>query len=433
MQENPNNSYSAKCDVMIEQLDNYVSSIKKLKCEIEKLQNERSLALIHLSQYRQDYELLSNSFKNIYDYMVRNGYISPQQFQQISQNGDQHVQEHSYKSDGIVLYPTKVDQSQSTSLKYEINYSTPRRKNLSCNLKLAFFTDKTLTAIAMTKDNRYIACSDGTAIDIISTTDSTYHKVLSFPTEDVIESNVTRTLAFSPDDTLLAASYQGRHIAIYRLPDFQFICSFKNHTNDVSKIYFTKKGDMMISSGHDGNINIWSYPSLKFIRKINCLNEPLPISGFCETMNGDSFILAYVNGLVIQLDATTFNPISKFKIDSNLVLSVSSSALEPSIATCSNNDISIWTTVHNHIETIKHLTGHKDTVLKIAFSSQNRIAVSGSKDETIIMWDYSQQQPQLLQIFLKRNTIFDICHSTFDNHFASCSADGVICYWEYTI
>ena len=68
--------------------------------------------------------------------------------------------------------------------------------------------------------------------------------------------------------------------------------------------------------------------------------------------------------------------------------------------------------------------------MSLDFSNDNRLAFTGSKDQTIKIWSIDNGE-LITTINLKSNSIFDISHSKIGNKFVTCSGDGYILAWEY--
>ena len=448
MQEQLGISYSTQCDNMIDQINSYVASITNLKADIDRLYSMRSLAVIHLNQYRQDYELLHNAYKTAYDWMTRNtfqpGQIidGQQQNNQSNQNStisdsNSEKAEQQQDDDEVSIQRhveiEKMDKNPTTEPEYKIIMENSK-KSIKCELKYSYYAKRTLTCLTMTKDNKLIAFSDGNSLDVISTEDSSFFKTISFPADDIITEHTSRAVAFSNNDEFLASSFHGKHVAVYKMPDYTLVATLKKHSNDVTSILFTKNNKYMITSGQDGQLNVWHYPSFEHHKTINPMSssQTMIISAIAEINDGKNLLAAYANGNIALLSMSSFKVTTKFQIDTDMIMSISASPFDNVIATCSKGDINLWK-LDKSLELLATLEGHKDMVLKLSFSRNNTIAVSGSKDENIIVWNYSLPEPKLFEISMDKNTVFDICHSSIDNHFASCCAGGYVCYWEYTV
>lgn len=115
---------------------------------------------------------------------------------------------------------------------------------------------------------------------------------------------------------------------------------FAGHTNDITQVTMTMKGDMIASGSWDKNINIYdSSYNLK------------------RTLSGHTFPITSL----------------RFRPDGKLLASGSS-----------DNSIIIWDSLLRKSRT---LDGHKDQINTLLFDKSNRYLFSGSDDRSLVAWD----------------------------------------------
>ena len=449
-------NYSQKAENMLDEITTYANSITKLRAEVQRLESVRSLAVVHLNQYKQDYELLHTAYKSALDWIQRNSsrkksvFLGQQTVMQVPPNDifsaqasapTSIIHESPKRSDKNgrqkikqALDLTSVQQLAPTIQRENIDFQIVKKNpsvNMKCELKACFNTKRTITGLDMTKDNRYIAFSDGNSLDIIDTFLDYHVESFNFPRDDSDEGSA-RTVKFSPDGNYVASSFHGNNICVFKMPTGEIVKTFKKHTKDVSSIIFTRDKKMMISAGQDGNINAWSYPDFQLITSVTHQAEDgvMVISGIAEYADGKSLIVTYINGSIAIVDLPSLQVRTRQQTDSSLILGVGVSGFDNMIATCSNPNVVLWS-MNDGMKLANQLIGHSDMVLCISFSNKDTIVVTGSKDEKIIVWNYSLPQPELFEIITGNNTLFDICHSAISNQFVTCTAGGFVCLWEY--
>jgi WD40 repeat protein len=148
---------------------------------------------------------------------------------------------------------------------------------------------------------------------------------------------------------------------------------------------------------------------------------------------GDSYIVVgFMNGDVGIYDLQFLQPMNKFGAHGQLVMNLAAAKRQPLLATCSHDQtIKIWSL--RGVATCKRtLLGHRDFVLTVCFANKEQYVLSGAKDETIRLWNHENGH-MLFTIRAHRNTLFEIDHHPRENCFASCSGDGLVCVWKYSI
>jgi len=76
--------------------------------------------------------------------------------------------------------------------------------------------------------------------------------------------------------------------------------------------------------------------------------------------------------------------------------------------------------------------GHKDEVCRVAFNPNLKQAVSGSKDGTVMVWNFkSTMRP--FRFVGHKGPVHDVKVSPQGNMIASCSQDATIRIWNNTV
>lgn len=160
------------------------------------------------------------------------------------------------------------------------------------------------------------------------------------------------TLDFSPDGTLLASGSDGGTIKLWNVTSRTLIRTLTEHTDDVRSVKFSPNGQMLASACDDTSIILWNVSSGSVIR----------------TLTGH-------NRKIFSVD---------FSNDDRLVSGEGEYDEEHFPSRIHNAAIKIWDVITGN--EIASLTGHKNVVCSVDFSSDGTKIVSGSWDWRVKLW-----------------------------------------------
>ena len=195
-----------------------------------------------------------------------------------------------------------------------------------------------------------------------------------------------RTVAFSFDNRMLAGGSEDGVIQVWDAGTGDRIYDFKEHTNSVQAVHFSRNRTQLVSASLDGNVFLWS-----LVGEGGRLHSP------------------------IQHNASVYT--AKFSPDGNTFATGSADKL-----------IRLWDT-----NTAKHnltFTGHKDSVSDIDFSPDGNTLVSASPDGTILLWDTIGARARI-EISEHTGGIKALAY-TEDNRIRACGTglDGKLRLWD---
>ena len=198
--------------------------------------------------------------------------------------------------------------------------------------------------------------------------------------------DAVRTVAFSFDNRMLAGGSDDGIIQVWDAGTGDQIYEFKEHTNSVQAVHFSRNRTELVSASLDGNVLLWS-----LVGEGGRLHSP------------------------IQHNASVYT--AKFSPDGNTFATGSADKL-----------IRLWDT-----NTTKHnltFTGHKDSVSDIDFSPDGTTLVSASPDGTILLWDTIGARTRL-EISEHTGGIKALAY-TEDNRIRACGTglDGKLRLWD---
>ena len=198
--------------------------------------------------------------------------------------------------------------------------------------------------------------------------------------------DAVRTVAFSFDNRMLAGGSDDGIIQVWDAGTGDRIYEFKEHTNSVQTVHFSRNRTELLSASLDGNVFLWS-----LVGEGGRLHSP------------------------IQHNTSVYT--AKFSPDGNTFATGSADKL-----------IRLWDT-----NTTKHnltFTGHKDSVSDIDFSPDGTTLASASPDGRILLWDTIGTRTRI-EISEHTGGIKALAY-TQDNRIRACGTglDGKLRLWD---
>ncbi|MDJ0599433.1 MAG: NB-ARC domain-containing protein [Crocosphaera sp.] len=202
------------------------------------------------------------------------------------------------------------------------------------------------------------------------------------------------SVAFSPNNKLLATSTASGEIYVWQVEDRQQLASFSGqHTQSVWDIAFSPDGKLFASGDDEGKVKIWDVKTRKCLNQDNNIKHELrvwsvafaPDSKILATGGGDGTVKFWDvsnieniqeiennrRKLTGEVRAITFNPVNKKTI-----------AVAHGI-----NTLSLYNIEENIICELKHSNYSDDyRVWSLTFDAQGDYFASGSEDGTIKLW-----------------------------------------------
>lgn len=169
-------------------------------------------------------------------------------------------------------------------------------------------------------------------------------------------------------------------------------CTFRGHQAMVLDIAFSPDNQLLASSSGDGIVNIWSISDNTLWRSLPQQSASARAVDFRR--KGRLLASAYSNGAVLLWDMSTGQQIRTIWATSGLrdmifspdgkQLAAASCGKFYNVVECLEGEITIWdpeTGAH-----LQKLSAHDDVIDSIAFSQDGSWFASGSRDDTIILW-----------------------------------------------
>ena len=329
----------------------------------------------------------------------------------------------------------QTDSQTSNNLSYadlswDIESSDPFYDKSHVSLCYALNTSSVLCSVEFDSTGSKLAFADGRSVFVVNTSDGSL--IVSFDIPKTSPDIQTRALRFSLDGQFVAISGPSVIVHIFSIPERKLVQSLTGHSGGVWTLLFLSEQNWLLSGGADGMICIWEVGTWRLVRQLQHKVESKEdvVVSMTEAYDKSFVAVGFMNGSVGIYEPTFTQPMSKFHAHDAYLLGVVAAHNGPMIATCSHDrTVKLWSI--GGVVSCKHtLQGHSDCVLTACFSPDDSIVFSGSKDETIKVWDQKSGQI-LFTISAYKNTQFKIDHHPVERMFVSCSGDGIVSVWKY--
>jgi WD40 repeat protein len=281
-------------------------------------------------------------------------------------------------------------------------------------------------------------------------------------------------VAITPDGKNIVSCSEDQTIKIWNLETGELEKTLIGHLGKVLSIAITSDGEKIVSCSYDGSIKFWSLKTGKELYTLAKYDNPYnPIKSVAIHSNEEmvACLLGEGKGLHIkfiikdhpELDkiwigswnwentkALAFSPIGHacasvdscgIKIRSfsgsiirtimenvGIVMSVAyTSDGQLLISGSKDNTIKIWQPAMGNL--IRTLEGHSGAVNSLATTSDNKILVSGSADQTIKLWEIETGE-EICTLTGHTGIIYSIAISPDNQTIVSGSQDGTIKIWR---
>jgi WD40 repeat protein len=328
----------------------------------------------------------------------------------------------------VLLIPTV---NSALSVAIERNYSQLQTDILSFCKAVTFKETSTVQDIAWSSDGKYLANTTPDSVHIREL--STEKITTQFEDKDL---RVLRSIAWNPDNTLLAVS--GNGVMVWDIPKQQSANLFKDKIilADVGTVAWSPDSNKLVFNEYTDGINrfkIWD----KATGQEKSIGLPTTRENTSALWNPKGETLAIADGDRLQIwDVNSGNILIDFRdfIDIWAIAWKSDGKILAG-ANASNSigrsDIQLWdvTTENLNSQLIGTLEGHLEGVIAVSWKPNSDILASGSRDKTIRLWDTSNNK--LVSTLTEHNApVNTIEWSPDGTMLASADDNGTIIIWK---
>ncbi len=249
--------------------------------------------------------------------------------------------------------------------------------------------------------------------------------------------NWVLAVAFHPSGSLLASAGADGSIVLWRLDGENTtpILTFEEAHNDwIRGLTFDPSGNLLVSASADQSVKFWSVaPNQSIPAPIQISQAEVwsvgfsPDGQFVVSTDGDDVVLLKLRS--DQFETSLLVNDIAINLNSHLLAVASGGPTQDD----GIDAISIWDITEN--QQVAQLTEHAGPVTSVAFSPDGAWLASGSADQTIILWETVNYQPQKRMVVstLAQNPVWSVAFSPDGQLLVSASEDGQVIFWDVAI
>ena len=241
-------------------------------------------------------------------------------------------------------------------------------------------------------------------------------------------------IAFSPDGRLLVSSGRDGTLRLWSVQDGQAIHVLAGHTHDVYGVAISADCQLLVSAGKDHTVRLWHLQSgrnLKTLRgytggihslSLSSDDQVLASSGQNETIQ--------LWRLQLDRNLSRLHPYKTFSSPTRRISSLSNVSFSPDGRTLAINrhdeSIALWNIQTGHLD---RWSAHSASVWTVLFSPDGQVLASSSYDCTVRLWDV--QTHRCLRVLRGHESgIRAIAFDPSGQGLASGSFDHTIRFWN---
>lgn len=345
--------------------------------------------------------------------------------------------------DWVILYNPKINPK---TLDIDLSHSLPHQNVVSCvkfspnGLWLATGSDRLVSIfeVATGKLLHHQPIAPADTSEAISSAEGEEDKEV-----------FVRSLAFSPDSSLLVAGGEDWLIHLIDISKRAIIKTLTGHQQDVFAVEFTPNGQHILSGSVDKQLKIWVVSTGENLDSIDVYataaanslsgaesvqeDEGSGVTSVAISCDGAIVACGCADKVVRLWDWAERKLLGTLEGHEDSVYSIAFSSDASLIASGSfDNTIRLWerqadTGLYRCRKTIN---AHKSYVLTVAFTPDDQYIISGSKDLKIHVWNVALEATQLiLEGHYQQGTIFSVSISRDGQFLASGSGDRTARIW----
>jgi WD40 repeat protein len=231
------------------------------------------------------------------------------------------------------------------------------------------------------------------------------------------------SVSFSPNSDYIIAATNDKSILVFNgktgNKEYDIVGAHSQHSSTgssakVNTVAFRPDGKQFLSGGNDSAILIWDTHLLNYI------NDPVQmsiISGYQRRYQGG---IVVNRGWYWTLDA-------EYSKNGRQIVSGHKDKTVRVWKIISKNE-NIMSDSYS-MELITQCSGHKKEVTSVSINTNGTIIVSGSKDKTLKLWNYTDGM-EIMTLVGHKGSINDVCFSIDGKYIISASDDKTIKIWD---
>jgi WD40 repeat protein len=293
-------------------------------------------------------------------------------------------------------------------------------------------TSSVLCTVQFSPDGKKIAFADGNFVYVVESSDGEIVNTIDLGSGPERPEPHTRALKWSRNGEQIALTGSSNDVLLYDAQTRVLVHRYEGHQKEVSCLVFNSEGTWIISGGFDGLLHVWDVRSHELVKKIPHSQSGTDgtIVEISTTSDSSFYAVGFMTGTIGIYNTQFDQPMMTFVAHQSVLMGLAVSGYDDTLGTVAKDkNVKVW--LMRGVASCKHtLEGHTDVVLSLGFSPLSPIMITGSKDQTIRMWQHKTGKP-LCTVAAHRNTLFEVDHHPTQRSFVSCGGDGVVCVWDY--
>jgi len=231
------------------------------------------------------------------------------------------------------------------------------------------------------------------------------------------------SLAFSPDNQLLASSSGDKTIKLWHLQSGELLRTFSGeHLDTVWSVAISPDEQTIVSGSGDKTVKIWNLNTGKLLRTL--LGHTDTVRSVAISPDGQTVASGGADNTVKIWNLNTGELLHTLSGHTGRIISIAVSPDGEIVASGSNdNTIKLWNLRTGQL--LRTLFGHSDHINSIAIRSDGKVLVSGAEDHLIKLWNL--QTGELLDTLSRHSEdVYAVSLSPDGKTLASGDKDGEI-------
>ncbi len=232
-----------------------------------------------------------------------------------------------------------------------------------------------------------------------------------------------RSVAFSPDSTMLASGSQDSTIKLWDVATKENIATLR-HTHRVRSVAFSPNSKTLASGAYDGTVRLWDIATKENIATFEEHTRSVQVA-----FSPDSTMLASgsQDSTIKLWDVATKENITTLR-HTHRVRSVAFSPDSKTLASgSSDRTVKLWDIATGR--TIATLEGHTSGISSVVFSPDGKTLASGSGDNTIRLWNIATQTNSAT-FEGHKSSVWSVAFSPNGTSLGSGSSDRTVKLWD---
>jgi WD40 repeat protein len=234
------------------------------------------------------------------------------------------------------------------------------------------------------------------------------------------------SVAFSSDRTRFASGSLDRTVKIWNLETGQCLHTLQGHLGWIWSVAFSPDSQTLVSGGNDQSVKVWDALTGECLQTLN--SQPSGVESIAFSPDGTRLACGRDNYTIELWETSLWQPIKLLTGHSDWVRSVIFCPDGQTVISGSSDATArVWDVASG--ECIRILTGHSSLLNCIALSPDGKTLGSSSSDCTVRLWD--METGQCLKVLQGHAVgVWSVAFDASGQTLVSGSNDSVIKFWD---